>query len=87
VASAVVYFVHIGYERSWNPRSAALHVATGVALAAFGLATFATVHVLETGRGNVMQGIALVAWPVFLGIPAFLVAWALATVQKALVRE
>src|SRR5689334_20339278 len=51
VASAVIYATHIAYEhfRLHNsPRAIALHVATAVAIGAFGLAVMATVHALLT---------------------------------------
>jgi len=80
VVSAVVYAVHIGYEhfrlRS-SARLAALHVALGAAVGAFGLAAGATVHSLQTGTGNTrLLRIALLVWPVITSIPAFMIAFA-----------
>jgi len=78
VVSAVVYAAHIGYEhfRLHNsPRLAALHVALGAAVGAFGLAAAANVRSLLTGTGNVrLLRIALLVWPAITVIPAFVIA-------------
>ena len=84
MVSAVVYAAHIGYEhfriRS-SPGSAALHVAFGAAVGAFGLAAAAIVHSLVTGTGNLrLLRIALLIWPLITGGPAFLVALVLTAV-------
>ena len=82
--SAVAYAAHIGYEclRLRNPpRRAALHVATAVALGAFGLAVAANLHSLSvpsTVRQRRLLLIALAAWPAITAVPAFLVALAAA---------
>lgn len=80
VVSAVAYAAHIGYEhfRLHNPpRRAALHVAAGVALGAFGLAVGANLHALSVpstpGHRRLLL-IALAAWPAITAVPAFLVA-------------
>lgn len=82
LVSGFVFGVHLMYERFQlrhsNP-SSALHVALSAALGAFGLAVGANVHslsVTSTPRQHQLLLIALVAWPVFTGIPAFLVALA-----------
>jgi hypothetical protein len=77
--SGAAYAIHIGYEhfRLRNSSfSAALHVALAVALGAFGLAVGAIVHSLSvttTPQHQRLLLIALVAWPVIVGVPAFLV--------------
>lgn len=82
LVSGFVYGVHLMYERFQLRHSvpaAALHVAVGAALGAFGLAVGANVHslsVASTPRQHQLLLIALVAWPVITGIPAFLVALA-----------
>ena len=79
VVSGVVYAVHVGYERCWlrnSSLSSALHVALGAALGALGLAIGAIAHSLSvttTSRHQRLLLIALVAWPVITGVPAFLV--------------
>ncbi len=79
VVSGVVYAVHVGYEclRLRNVSLiAALHVALGAALGAFGLAVGAIAHSLSvtTSSQHVrLLLVALVAWPVITGAPAFLV--------------
>jgi hypothetical protein len=80
VASVVVYAVHFGYEQfRVNQRSiaVALHVATAVGLGGFFLAVAAGVHALfvEVHAPFWLFGIALVAWPIFTGAPAFVVAF------------
>lgn len=90
VVSLVIYATHIGYERfrmRSSPHTTAMHVAFSAALGAFGLAAAAVVHSLETGTGNLrLLRIALLAWPLITGIPAYLVAFvltaALARVQR-----
>src|SRR5213596_1062334 len=84
VASALVAAAHIGYEHyrlGSSPRPTALHAAGAVALGAFGLAVAANVHWLfaET-HGQRSPVLALPVWPVIAGIPAFLVALAVAAV-------
>ena len=89
VVSAIAYAAHVCYEhfrlRS-PPRSAALHVASAVALGAFGLAVGANIHSLSLGSTNEHRHhlllLALGLWPVITAVPAFLVAlgasWVLA---------
>ncbi len=78
--SAVGYASHILYEtmrlRS-SPGLAALHVASAVALGAFGLAVGANIHAVAIGSPNQHRSLvllALVLWPVITALPAFLVA-------------
>ena len=79
VVSGVVYAIQVGYERCRLRNSslvAALHVAFGAALGALGLAIGAIVHSLSvttTSQHKWLLLIALVAWPVITGVPAFLV--------------
>ena len=78
--SGAAYAAHIGYERFGlrnTPRRAASHVASAVAVGAFGLAVGATIHslsVASTSQHRRLLLVALVAWPVMTGLPAFLVA-------------
>lgn len=79
--SAVVFAAQIIYERSRgrSPAGGAWHAALAVAVGGFLLAAWATVHSLSVGAGRLGAHIfALVAWPVLLGVPAFLVAWGVA---------
>lgn len=87
--SAAVFAVHIAYERfrlRSSPPTTALHAALGVALGGFGLAAAATVRQLGTTEFRPSLVIALVAWPILLGIPAFLIAFA-ASAGLSLVRR
>jgi|ERR1051325_6062974 hypothetical protein len=79
VVSGVAYAIHAGYERCWlrnSSLSTALHVALAAALGALGLAIGALVHsqsISTTSQHQRLLLIALVAWPVITGVPAFLV--------------
>jgi hypothetical protein len=81
---AVAFALHIGLEifRLRNsPFRTALHAATSVALGAFALAGAANIHALMAGTGNQrLLALALVIWPIVIGLPAFVVAWAAAVV-------
>ena len=88
VVSAIAYAAHVCYERFRlrnSPRSAALHVASAVALGAFGLAVGANIHSLSLGSTNEHRHLLLLSlglWPIITALPAFLVAlgasWVLA---------
>jgi hypothetical protein len=82
--SAVVYAAGIWYEQYRSkspPAKGALHVASGVAFGGFLLAAAATVRALGAGTDRLgAYGLALVAWPVLVGVPAFVVAWVAARV-------
>lgn len=77
--SGVVYAIHLGFERFRLRNSSllsALHAASAAALGALGLAVGANIHSLSVGSTSQHQRlllIALVAWPVITGVPAFLV--------------
>jgi hypothetical protein len=76
--SAALYAAHIGYEtfrQGTPPRATALRAALAVAVGAFGLAVAANFHevwVAPSYRRSL--ALALVAWPVLTGLPAFVVA-------------
>ena len=76
--SGIMFGAHIVYEvfRLRHTRGiTALHTTYAVALGCSLLAAAALVHALTTGTGNPrLLAIALVAWPVVAGVPAFLVA-------------
>jgi hypothetical protein len=79
MVSGAVYVVHLGFERFRLRNSClltALHVASAAALGAFGLAVGAIIHsfsVNTTSQHQRLLLIALAAWPVITGVPAFLV--------------
>src|SRR5438270_449726 len=79
LVSAVAYGFHICYERFRlrnPPRSAALHVASAVALGAFGLAVGANVHSVVVGSTTGHRHLLLLAlgiWPAITSLPAFLI--------------
>ena len=77
--SAVVFAVHIGYERFRlrdAPRVLALHTAAAVALGAFLIATAALVHATTVAEHAPYSRfvVALVIWPIITAVPAFVVA-------------
>jgi hypothetical protein len=78
LASAIAFAMHIGYEHFRLRNSSlktATHVSIAVALGAFVLAVRANLHGLSVGTGNQrLLAIALVAWPLITGVPAFVVA-------------
>lgn len=79
LASGVVFASHIAYEHfrlRHTPRSAAFHAAVGVAIGAFGLAVWGAVRsLLATSQFRTTWRLALILWPAFTALPAFLVAW------------
>lgn len=83
IISAAVFATHIWYEHTSlrsPPRINALHVALAVALGGFGLAVAATLHAVATSTYRGAFAIALVAWPILIGLPAYVVALAAAAV-------
>ena len=88
VISAVGFAAHIRYEhvrlRS-SPRATALHVALAVGLGAFALAVSASLHARATQHH--FPPIALVIWPVFTALPAFVVALGVAVLLTRMRRN
>ena len=85
---ALAFAIHIALEhfRFHDSTSrTALHVAASVSLGAFALAVAANIHALRTGTGNQrLLALALVIWPIIAGVPAFIVALAVAAVLARL---
>lgn len=85
VASGVVFAVHLWLEskRFRNPTlRVALHASLGVAFGAFLLAVNATFHaawIISTAPFR-RYLVALVAWPMFTAVPAFLCAFVVAMI-------
>ena len=82
IVSAVIFVLNIAYEhyRLKNPpRSTALHVSVGVAIAAFILALLAYIRglIANSSSHNLML-YALVVWPFITAVPAFLLSLAAA---------
>ena len=75
--SGVVFVLHIRYgmTRQRAASAAALHAGLAAALGGLGLAVGATIHALTSASYRGAYGIALVAWPVLTGLPAFVVSW------------
>ncbi|HEU4995196.1 MAG TPA: hypothetical protein VFT29_10250 [Gemmatimonadaceae bacterium] len=90
LASLVVFGVHFGYERLERraPLTTALHSAVGVAIGGFGLAAYAAVReLMSTSAFRPIWIFALVAWPAITGVPAFLVAFVVATALERVQRK
>jgi hypothetical protein len=84
LTSAIVFAIHIALEhvrsRS-SPGRTALHVSLAVALGACALAVAANIHARTLHTGNQgLLALALVIWPIIAGLPAFVVALAIAVV-------
>ena len=78
LVSFLIYATHFRYERARSsnpPRGVALHVATAVAIGAFGIAVAGMMHSIST-QGSLKPTwlLALVLFPLVTGVPAFLVA-------------
>ncbi len=86
VICGAAYVGHLAYEHfEWHnsPRATALHAAAAVALGTFGLAVAAALHRLDaSGPAAPMHlyALALIAWPLITGVPAFIVALVLSEV-------
>jgi len=82
IVSGLVFVAHIAIEivRRWNgARAIAWRAAVAAALGGFGLALAANVHDLGAATGyRPKMLLALVAWPLLTGVPAFLAALVLA---------
>ena len=77
--SAIAFSFHLWYEfirRQRAPFGTALRAAAAVAVGGFGLALAANVHARAVGATNRGFIVALVAWPLLLAVPAFIIAWA-----------
>lgn len=85
VISGVAFVAQIAYEQ-WrlrsSSRSSAFHAALAAAIGAFGLAVAAVIH--RHGVVRPTAYIAFLVWPVLLFIPAFVAAYAIATVLRRL---
>ena len=83
---ALAFGIHIALEhfRFCNsPLRTAFHVSASVGLGALALAVAANIHALRVGTGNQrLLALALVIWPIITGVPAFLVALAVAIVLR-----
>lgn len=78
IACGIVYAMHFGWEQfrlKKRSTAVALHVAIAVGLGGFFLAAAAGVHALtvEAHAPLWLHGVALIAWPIFTGAPAFVI--------------
>jgi hypothetical protein len=84
LASGAAFLLHLAYEHARlrsSPLRAASHVAAAVAVGAFVLAVWVLVHRSWAGTGvpSPRAPWALVVFPAVTGVPAFLVAYAAAS--------
>ena len=87
IASALIFTVHLAFEHfrlDQPPVRTALNVGSAVAFGGFILAVAATSHALMvTEHAPYFRFvIALVAWPIITGVPAFLVALVVAATLR-----
>ena len=87
VASAVVYVAHLVYEHFQlhnSPTSTSIHVGLAVAIGGFLLAVAATTHAAMVSEHAPFTRflVALVAWPLITGGPAFLVTLVIAAALR-----
>ena len=79
IVSAILFGTHIAYEqlRLRNPpRSVAAHTAAAVAVGAFLLAVAGMIYSVQIGQARLkLWLLALVLWPVFTAVPAFIAAF------------
>jgi len=79
VACGVAFAAHIGFEHFWlrnAPRRLASHAALAVAIGALLLALAGMFHSWQITSGiRPAWFLALILWPIFTAVPAFLVAW------------
>ena len=92
VVSAAVFAFHIGYEHFRlrnSPLAVALHTTSAVAFGAFLLALVAMIRAatvtLQVPFSRYI--LALVLWPIFTAIPAFLVSFFIAAILARLPRN
>ena len=82
LASAVVFALHIWYEKfrmGNSPKSTALYASVASAFGAFTLALAANVNELLTASGyRYTLAIAIVIWPIITFVPAFFITWVVA---------
>jgi hypothetical protein len=87
VGSAVVFAIQLAFEHfrlENTPARTALNTASAVALGGLLLAVAATTHALSVNEHApyVRFAIALVAWPLITGVPAFLAAIVIAATLR-----
>jgi hypothetical protein len=91
LVSGVVYAAHIAYEHFRlrdSPRLTALRVAMGVAIGGFTLAVAAMMHSLSNASAiRPAWLLALVLWPAFTALPAFVGALVAGIVLARLTRR
>jgi hypothetical protein len=80
--SAIAFATHILFDlfrARFSPSATAFHAAIGAALGSLGLAVAATIHAHGTAH-RFPALLAMITWPLLTGLPAFVVAFLVATV-------
>ena len=83
--SLVAFLAQVVVERTRlrvGPRSAAADAALATAIGALVLAIRTTVHAMSNEAFSGRYALALVLWPLLLAIPAFIVAFGLASMMR-----
>ena len=92
LGSGAAFAAHLCYEHSRlqaSPLRAALHVSMAVASGAFVLAIWVNVHALWTAAGHQrpLAPVALLAFPLVTGVPAFVGALVIAAILDRVYRR
>jgi hypothetical protein len=82
--SAIAFATHILFDlfrARFTPSATAFHAAIGAALGSLGLAAAATIHAHLSATAHRFPALlALITWPLLTGLPAFVVAFVVASV-------
>ena len=86
IICVIIFGIQIWYEhfRFHNkPLLVALHAAVSAALGAFGIAVAANIHSLYSASSkHLLLVLSLILWPIFVGVPAFVVAVIIALILE-----
>ncbi len=83
--SGVPFLAQIVFERLRlrnRPTDSAWHAAVAAGIGGFLLAVAATVNKMSSGSVDARYAVALVAWPLLTGVPAFVVALAVSLIVR-----
>jgi len=89
VASGALYATHLAHENFRlrnSPLATAAHVGSAVAIGGFGLAVAATIHsfLVAPNYDRSRFIVALIVWPLLIGVPALVVAFVISVVMRYL---
>lgn len=91
LTSAVIFTCHILYEHyrfNHSCHKTALYVSSAAGIGAFGLAVAANIHAQFVSSANtLLLALSLVIWPILTIIPAFIVAFVLASFLQHFIKK